>query len=375
MFENILRLRYILFGGFIILVLVSYPLFGMKKPAGVLDAVLPGNHDLLYFATDAPDNFIIYSPGLNANRGIHSASERMSDMVVSPDGSVVWTATKSGYIDRYEIPQGDAGVSSRPTHHSRIAPVLSSIALSADGQFVAVGYGNSEDYNSRSIKILKSDTVSIDDEYADFSVSGDIQDIVANPVRGLFYVINSHSDRVRIYNVDRFRLERDIIELGNSPGQFVVHPNGERAYAAMNARNQVTPVDLITNETVESIPLGFPPYAMAFNVDGSHLYVASRDSSRVVIIDTETDSVLTAFDLPPRMEGVVEANFAEIIAISTDENYLYVLPKRQELIVYDISEVRNPANSGARSPMVQSHVLTSIPLYMNVIRGYEIPGI
>ncbi len=356
----------------VLMILVMFS-SGWSKPSSVLDDLLPDNTDLLYFATDAPDTFIVYSPGHHENRLILPASERMSDMVISPDGSVVWTATKSGYVDRFELPI-DQDIFQTPGQiHMRIAPVLSAIALSADQRFIAVGYGNSEDYNSRNIKILDAGTVSLEDELADFAISGDIQDIVANPVTNLFYIINSHSDRVRIYNADRFRLEPDILELGNSPGRFIVRPDGLRAYGAMNARKAIAVVNLETNETTDYVLLNFPPYAMAFNPDHSLLYVASRDSAAVAILDTETNEVVSTFNLPPRHEGLLEFNFAEIIAISTDERYFYVMPKRPELVVYDISMVLDPDRAGEQPVMVQSEVLAASPFHMEVIRNHTIP--
>jgi hypothetical protein len=362
------------FGTLLLVAALTFPLWGMREPKGVLDQPIAGNSDLLYFATTAPDNFIIYSPGLRRNRLILPASERMADMVVSPDGSKVWTSTKGGFVDRYEIPL-DQSIFSASIKRERIAPVLSAIALSASGRFIAVGYGSSEDYNSRNIKILPADTVSLRDEKADFPVSGDIQAIVANPVEDLFYIINSHSDRVRIYNANRFRLEPDIIELGNSPGSFVVRPDGLRAYGAMNARRAIGVVDLQTNETTDYIQMGFPPYAMCFNEDGSHLYVASRDSTTVKILDTQTNTTLTTFDLPPRLPGVIENNYAEMIGVSSDEDYLYIMPKRAELLIYDISMVHDPDYSGAPPIMVQAEILATTPFYMSVVRGRTVPGV
>jgi len=368
-------IQIIIYGGLVILIGLSFPLWAMKKPTGVLDAALKGNHDLLYMATDAPDNFIIYSPGLYDNRLILPASERMADMVISPDGKIVWTATKSGFVDRYEIPVDRGLITPGSTIHRRIAPVLSAIALSANQRFIAVGWGSSEDYNSRNVKILPADTVAPEDELADFSVSGDIQDIVANPAEDYFYIINSHSDRVRIYNADRFRLEPEIIELGNSPGNFVVRPDGQRAYGAMNARRALAVVDLTTNETTEYVALGFPPYAMAFNSDGSRLYVASRDSATIAVVDTAANEILTTFDLPPRLEGLIEFNFPEMIGVSTDENYFYVMPKRPELLIYDISKVLDPDYSGELPEMVQSEVMANAPFFMKVVRGHTVPGV
>ncbi len=368
-------IRIALYGIIIVLVAITSVSWAFRKPTGILDTALSDNNDLIYFATDAPDDFIVYSPALHTTLRVIPASERMSDMVISPDGSVVWTATKSGYVDRIELPTGEDILTGGTTLHHRIAPVLSSIALSANGRFIAVGYGNSEDYNSRNIKILPADSVSLSDELADFSVSGDIQDIVANPVEDLFYIVNSHSDRVRIYNSDTFRLEPDIIELGNSPGTFVVRPDGLRAYGAMNARKAVAVVDLERNETTEYIALGYPPYAMAFSPDGMRLYVASRDSSDVAIIDTTTSEIMKQFRLPPRLEGLLEFNFAEIIGISSDEKYLYVLPKRPELVIYDISMVLDPAREEEEPVMVQSKILHATPFRMEVIRGQDIPGV
>ncbi len=372
--DRTVLLQTVLYGGILILAVLSFPLWAMRKPTGVMDKTLAGNSDLLYFATDAPDTFIVYSPGRHENRLILPASERMADMVVSPDGKVVWTATKSGYVDRYAIPVDSTVFTTPVISRQKIAPVLSTIALSGDRRFVAVGYGTSEDYNSRSIKILPADKVSLADQLAEFHVAGDIQSIVAHPVENYFYVINSHSDRVRIINADRFVLEPEIIELGSSPGNFIIDPKGKWGYGAMNARKNITPVDLDTNQTAEPIPLGFPPYAMAFNADGSRLYVASRDSATVAILDTGTNTIVKTFDLPPRVQGLLEFNFPEMIGVSSDEKYLYIMPKRPELVVYDMTDARDPSKPGAKPVMVQSEVLAATPFYMAVVRGHTVPG-
>jgi YVTN family beta-propeller protein len=364
-------IQIILYGGLLVLVALSFPLWAMKKPTGILDQRIHGNHDLLYFATDAPDNFIIYSPGLHENRLIRPASERMADMVISRDGTIAWTSTKSGYVDRYVIDVDQNILTTPVVDHKRIAPVLAGIAVSADERFIAVAYGNSEDYNARNVKILPADTISLADELADFAVSGDIQAIVANPADNIFYIVNSHSDRVRIYNANRFRLEPDIIELGNSPGNFVVRSDGKRGYGAMNARQAVAIVNLETNEMYQYVGLGFPPHAMAFNADGSRLYIASRDSSAISVLDTNTDEIIRTFTLPPRLEGLSETNFSEMIAVSSNEQYLYVMPKRQELVIYDIT----PVESGGQPVMVQSEVFASQPFFMDIRRDHIVPGV
>jgi hypothetical protein len=374
MSENtVARSQLRIFGLIILAVILTFPLWGFQKPKGVLSNPISGNNDLLYFATDAPDNFIVYSPGLRADRLIMPASERMSDIVVSPDGSKVWAASKAGFVDRFEIPVNQPAFGASVLRQ-KVAPVLSAIALSADERFIAVGYGNSEDYNSRNVKILPADTLNPVDELADFSVSGDIQDIVANPVRNLFYIVNSHSDRVRIYNAGRFRLESDIIELGNSPGNFVVRPDGLRGYGAMNARMAIAVVDLESNKTTDYIQCGFPPYAMSFNVDGSRLYVASRDSAMVAVLNTQTGKIDYTINLPPRFPGLVESNFAEMIGVSADENYLYVMPKRPELVIYDISSAREQGSS-AKPKMLQAENLPTSPFAMTVARGYKVAGV
>lgn len=376
--KTLTYIQILIFGGFLLLLILTaflVPAWAVRKPKLVRDKSIPNNHDLLYFATDAPDTFVIFSPGLYKTIGILPASERMADMVVSSDGLVAWTATKSGFVDRFEIPPGGAGITLEHRETERIAPVLAAIALSANERFIAVGYGNDEDYNARGIKILPSDSIKLEDEEADFSVAGDIQDIVANPVEDVFYIVNSHSDRVRIYNVDRFRLESEIIELGNSPGQFVVRPDGKRGYGAMNARMSVAIVDLEVNDLIDYVQLNYPPYAMCFNEDGSRLYIASRDSTRVSILNTDTHEILRTFELEPRLEGLIEFNFAEMIEISSDERYLYVMPKRRELLVYDISMVHDPVRMAENPIIVQSEILSTEPVFMKVIRGHTIPGV
>ncbi|HEX9746167.1 MAG TPA: hypothetical protein VGB30_12145, partial [bacterium] len=57
------RLQTMIYGVILGALILSFPFWGIKKPTGVLDDPITGNPDLLYFATDAPDNILIYSPG------------------------------------------------------------------------------------------------------------------------------------------------------------------------------------------------------------------------------------------------------------------------------------------------------------------------
>ncbi|HEX9745606.1 MAG TPA: hypothetical protein VGB30_09285, partial [bacterium] len=145
--------------------------------------------------------------------------------------------------------------------------------------------------------------------------------------------------------------------------------DGKRAYGAMNARQSVTVVNLDTNEVQENIVIGFPPYAMCFNEDGSHLYVASRDSNVVAAVNTETNEIIKVFHFPPRIEGILEYNYAEMIGVSPAEDYIYVMPKRAELIVYDMSEVFDESVREPKLTMVQSEVLPTTPFFMSIVRG------
>jgi hypothetical protein len=99
---------------------------------------------------------------------------------------------------------------------------------------------------------------------------------------------------------------------------------------------------------------------LAFTADGSKLYVGARSLPEVYVIDTVKDVLIETLSLSnPHQAARLTA---EIIAVSTDENYLYLIPQYGVLLVYKINHDGKPLEP------IQSKIFPKEPMIMDVIR-------
>jgi YVTN family beta-propeller protein len=77
-----------------------------------------------------------------------------------------------------------------------------------------------------------------------------------------------------------------------------------RAYVANAVSNDVSVIDLETNQEVDRIAVGLRPFGVAVSPDGSFVYVANQDSNTVSIIDTSNDHVANTVQVGTSPYGV-----------------------------------------------------------------------
>jgi DNA-binding beta-propeller fold protein YncE len=334
-----------------------------SRPAGLKIDAIPGNKDLIVMATEAPDIIQVYRPGTAGEPKIRPSDERMNDMKVDKAGQRVFVATKEGWLNIFNPHK----LTADKTRH-KLGDILQGVALSGDEKFIAVGLGSSEDYNARDVAIYSLKTLLESDKYyapptARFAIAGDIQTIVANPDpsnnRG--YVLSSQDDKIIVFD---FRSGERVgfIEVGNSMGKFRCTPDGSKAYGSVNARNTVIVMDLAPGRErlIKSIKVPSSPFALAFNAEGSRLYVGSRDDSEIYIIDTATDEIIDTL-LFMNAFGATRLS-PETLGVSTDEKYIYMIPQYEVLFIYEI-DPESPVMD-----VVQTHKFPKKPDIMEVIR-------
>jgi DNA-binding beta-propeller fold protein YncE len=352
----------VIYTGFVIALLVVLFLIFTQKPTGILDHRLAGNKDKVVMATEAPDYIEIYSPATMRYK-IHPSDERMNDMKIDKKGERVFVANKEGWLNIFYISGRKA-----PKVRRKLGDVLQGVALSGDERFLAVGIGSQEDYNARivhlySVADLENRNLFRPVPFAEIPSRGDIQAIVANPDpennRG--YIISSQDDKMAIFD---FASGRSVgfVELGNSPAMFRCQPSGEKAYGSINARQSLIVVDLMkeNEKNLGYIKLPSAPYYLAFNADGTHLYAGSRGLNEVYLVDTVKDELIETLTLSNPLAQVQLTT--EIIAVSTDEKYLYMIPQYEFLIVYEIN------HDGLPLEPLQTKNFPKVPSIMDVIR-------
>jgi YVTN family beta-propeller protein len=323
---------------------------------------LPENSDRIVMATDAPDYIQVYSPATRKSR-MYPSDERMNDMKIDRSGERVLVATKEGWLNVFYPGQ----LGRRRVRH-KLGDILQGVALSGDEKSVAIGLGNREDYNARDVAVYSMDKI---ENLGTGDVSckaiipmkGDIQAIVANPdpANNRGYIASSQDDKLTMFDFPTGQ-RLGFIEIGNSMGHFRCSPDGRKGYASINARQSVAAVDLTKGQekTIAHVKLPTAPYYLAFNADGSRLYAGSRDTNQVYVIDTATDELIDTLILGNPFTQVWLT--AELIGVSSDEEYLYVVPQYPVLIVYEMNREGTPLKP------VQSNNFPKAPTIMEIMR-------
>ncbi len=334
----------------------------IRKPTGMLDMKLAGNQDKIVMATEAPDYIQVYSPE-TMNVRLYPSDERMNDMKVDKEGKRIFVANKEGWLNIIYPGKLTSGKIRR-----KLGDVLQGVALSGDEKYLAVGIGSAEDYNTRAVSFYFVSELENRDlrsvyPYAELTIRGDIQAIIANPdpTNNQGYIISSQDDRMTIFDFASGRTVA-FVDLRNSPAMFRCRPDGKKGYGSVNARESVVVVDLTKGRerNLGFVKVPSPPYYLAFNADGSRLYAGSRSLPEVYVIDTEKDELtetlkLTNPFLPMHLT-------AEIIAVSSDEKFLYLIPQYGFLLIYEIK------NDGRPLKAVQTRTFPKEPSIMDVIR-------
>ncbi len=124
-------------------------------------------------------------------------------------------------------------------------------------------------------------------------------------------VLVTHYDTNTISAIDVDRRSVSSVRLPDAPLRAVVTPDGAGVYVI--GTRSLLAVDFFSRNS-EVVPAGHMPRRMQFSADGKRACVADFASSRIAVIDTLTNSVITAVSL----EGHPEA-----LALSGDGRWLY----------------------------------------------------
>ncbi len=117
----------------------------------------------------------------------------------------------------------------------------------------------------------------------------------------LGYVFDYSGDQIKV--VDTVNHVDAGISIGASgPLRGEISPDGRRLYAGLPGENQVLVVDTASNTVLTAIAVGAQPHGIAFSADGAYAFVANRASDSVSVIDTGVPAVITT--LPVGTEPV-----------------------------------------------------------------------
>lgn len=115
------------------------------------------------------------------------------------------------------------------------------------------------------------------------------------------------------------------IDVGASPSQAIVTPNGAEVYVSNNGANSVSVISTSTNTVTHTVSVGSSPDALAVSPDGSKIYVGQHGGN-VTVIDTATKNVTTINTLGGPVRD---------LAITPDGSKVYLAMESSGLRVID----------------------------------------
>ncbi|GAA0179096.1 hypothetical protein SH2C18_20320 [Clostridium sediminicola] len=189
------------------------------------------------------------------------------------------------------------------------------IAVTPDGKFAYC-----TNYFSQNASVMNTKTYSVIEPPIIIPNGYNPADIAITPEGKYAYVTNSGDDD-KVYRISTITNEVDGpgIPVGNNPSSIAITPDGKFAYVTNYWSNDVSVINLATNEE-NRIKDIINPNDVAISPDGKYAYVAAGFSSGGVVykIDTSTRKV-TTIDVSTSLYG---------IAITPDGRYAYVVDRR-----------------------------------------------
>jgi YVTN family beta-propeller protein len=246
-------------------------------------------------------------------RGIHA----------SPDGKTIYVALSGSPIappgvDESKLPPPDKKADAigvfdvRQNKLVRLIPAGSDpeeFDLNKDGTLL---YCSNEDVGLASIVEIATGNV-----VASIPVGPEPEGVTTSPDGKLVFVTSEQGGTVAVIDTEA-RKTIKTIPVGNRPRHVVFFPDGSKAYVTRENDGVISLIDVVRHQPVQTIELGPPgdikPMSVILSADATKAYVSAGRGKRVFIVDTNTNTVTTSFEVGERPWG---------LALSPDERLLY----------------------------------------------------
>ncbi|MCK4404588.1 MAG: beta-propeller fold lactonase family protein [candidate division Zixibacteria bacterium] len=105
------------------------------------------------------------------------------------------------------------------------------------------------------------------------------------------YVTNSASNDVSVIDVETNDVVT-IIPVGQTPWGIAVSPDGSKVYVANKNDNTLFTINTVSNTVIDTIPVGSNPWGIAINPSGTKAYVANSGSGTVSVLDIASQTII-----------------------------------------------------------------------------------
>jgi YVTN family beta-propeller protein len=128
------------------------------------------------------------------------------------------------------------------------------------------------------------------------------------------YITNGDSNNVSVIDISTNNVTASV-SVGSNPMGVAVSPNGLKVYVGNANSNNISVIDTATNAVIATVPVGSNPMGVAVSPDGKNVYIANHISNTVSFFDTSTNKVKATVNIGKYPAGV---------AVSSDGRKVYV---------------------------------------------------
>jgi len=245
----------------------------------------------LFVANDNKEIMIIDTLGSNAVVGRIATTGIVKDLLLSPDGRVLYAAVMSGNPSVYVIsPSSNAAVNVIPMPRMRDGNIgqPQSLAVSPDCRTLFVALAPSGvSSQGEVIAIDISRQVLLGSAPVGAAPMGMV--LAAGGER--LFVANYNSGNVSVIST-RQLATLGHLRVGVQPVKLAASPDGSRVYVTNNGTGNVSVIDAASARVCATIQVGANPMGVAVSSDGRRIYVANNGSGTVSIIDASSGTVI-----------------------------------------------------------------------------------
>ncbi len=162
-------------------------------------------------------------------------------------------------------------------------------------------------YNPSSLAVGIYSITAVYSGDSNFSASISPSQTLAITQTGPFaYAANNASDTVSVINIPTGQVANSIL-VGSGPWGTAISPDQTQVYVTNNQGNSVSVINAASGSVVATIPVQSSPFGVIFTPDGTEAYVVNGSSNTVSVINTATQTVVATVPVQNSPVGVAMA--------------------------------------------------------------------
>ncbi len=253
----------------------------------------------LFVANDQKEIMIIDTLGSNSVVGRIMTGGIVKDLLLSPDGSLLYAAVMSGNPCVYAIsPSSNAAVGIIPMPRMKDGSMgqPQALAVSPDSRMLFVSMAASGvSSQGEVIAIDTSRQMLLGAVPVGATPMG-----MAIPSGGeRLFVANYNSGSVSVISTRNLTLLGQF-RVGVQPVKLASSPDGSRVYVSNSGSGNVSVIDVSSARVCATVQVGANPMGIAVSPEGNRVYVANNGSGTVSVIDPSSMTVIQTTSPQPR---------------------------------------------------------------------------